>query len=324
MIYQRIAREYAPLPEPARKKRYTLDTYTPVLGAALRKRAIKELHKEAAKHTDPNDGRIPTCLPAEMTRIPPFSILSRKDMKQIIIEKGLIYQHSWGRMTLEGEQLTIFDEDTLLVLLALMLKNGNLCFQTSLHEICKLKKTVVRKDTAKAIWRSLRKIAKTLVDIEDNEIIKGKKHKIRGFFNLINKAMMRESVGKIYIELNDYFLEMMAPKLMTYMDLTERLELKGDITKALHRFLEGQSGFQISGSYQLGLFKLCGGLNMEDKDPKIMRWQIKNAIRKLIDTEYLKEASRINKNDTVLFWRVLRRKPIQRFSGYIPVQEPCT
>ncbi len=276
----------------------------------VRKAPLKDFYIKVDKFVNLRDNRIPTCIPIVMTRVSPFIIISRRDMNKRIFKQCLILKNSWGKVMIEGEPLTIFDEDVLLILLALMKKKGDTCFQTTLYEICKMKGTVVRKDTANAIWKSLMKIGKTSVDIEGNEIIEGKKHKIRGFFHLINGAVLREVTGKINIEMSIYFYEMLAKKLMTYIDLKERLKLKGDVTKALHRFLEGQSDFQKYGLYQLGLLKLCNVLNMEDKLLKEQRRQIRDAVMELIKKEYLKKLSGINKNDTVLFWRILRRKAL--------------
>lgn len=286
----------------------TSHTSRPLLETIVKKRRLRDFYVKVDKFINLKDNRIPTCIPIVMTRVSPFIIISRRDMNKRIFKHRLILKNSWGRVMIEGEPLTIFDEDILLILLALMKQKDDLHFQTTLYEICKMKGTVVRKDTAGAIWRSLTKIGKTSVDVEGNEIIGGKKHKIRGFFHFINGAVLREVTGKINIEMSSYFYEMLAKRLMTYIDLKERLKLRGDVTKALHRFLEGQSDFQKYGVYQLGILKLCNVLNMEDKLLKEQRRQIKNAVAELVDKEYLKKMSGINENDTVLFWRVMRRK----------------
>ncbi len=311
--HQKISREHAPLPEPVRRKRHTLDTYRPVLETARRKLRPRELLKEAAKFTEPKEKKLTTSVPAEMTRIPLFEIDSRRFKKECVFDKKVIYDNVYGRATMEGPLLSIFDEDILLILIHLMKKHGQLYFHTSLYEICSVKGTVVRKNTTNAIWESLERITKTSVMVETKKDMK--QGRFRAIFHLVDKASLREgNKSQIRIRISDYFNGVWGKDMITHMDLRKRLELKGDITKALHRFLEGQSGFQTGGMLYLPLLTVVGTLNLEGQDLRTLRWQVKNAIRKLIDTEYLKEASGINRHDTVFFWRILRRKPIQGFS----------
>ncbi len=276
------------------------------LETAARKRTLKQLYKETNKFTDPEDENLTTFLPVEMTSISPFGIESRRFMNLKVYNRRIVADHEWGRMTLEGELLNVFDEDLLLILIHLMKKHGQLYFHTSLYEICGIKGTSVRKDTAEAIWKSLERITKTTVTLETRKDVE--RGRFREIFHLVDKASLREGKGQIRISINEYFYEHWGRHMVTHMNLKKRLELKGDISKALHRFLEGQSGFQTNGKKYLPLLKLVNVLNLESEEMYTLRWQIRKAIGELVNKNYLMQSSGINRHDTVFFRRVSRRK----------------
>ncbi len=279
------------------------------LETAAKMPTLKDLYKETNKFTDqPEDKNLTTLLPYEMTMASPFVIESRRFMKQKVYNKRVVADHEWGRVTMEGQPLNVFDEDLLLILIYLMKKHGQFYFHTSLYEICGIKGTAVRKDTANAIWESLERITGTTVIIETREDIK--RGRFKAMFHLIDEAFLREATGQVCISINDYFYKLWGQHMVTHMDLKKRLKLKGDITKALFRFLEGQSKFQIHSTKYLSLLQIADVLNLESEEMYTLRWQIRKAIGNLVDEKYLMQSSGINKYDTVFFRRVSKRKSL--------------
>ena len=75
-----------------------------------------------------------------------------------------------------------------------------------------------------------------------------------------------------------------------------RSALKGDITKALYRFYEGQS----PDVFKCHIDKLCAAVNIDKKLPKFtIRRHIRSGIKELIDKKYL-VFGEINKQDIVI------------------------
>ncbi len=284
----------------------------PSLETIAKKRTLKELYKELNEFTDSKDKNLITLLPHEMTRVSPFGIDSRRFTDQRVYDRKTICDsESWGRLTLQGLALSIFDEEILMVLLYLMKKNKNLYFQTSFYEICDIKNIYVRRDSCTAIWKSLEKLTGTLIKIETRQDIE--KNRIKALFHLVDDAVLREGTRQIYITINKYFFIFWERNLVTYINLTKRLELRGDIAKALHRFLEGQSGFQVSGRKNLALMQVAETLNLESEERYTLRRQIKTAISELVSKKYLMQCSGINKYDTVFFQRLRKKKANRDF-----------
>ncbi len=284
----------------------------PSLETIAKKRTLKEFYKELNEFTDSKNKNLITLLPHEMCKTSPFGIDSRRFTDQKVYDsKTVCESESWGRSTLKGLALSIFDEDTLMVLLHLMKKNRSLYFQTSLYEICNIKDIHVCRNSRVAIWKSLERLTGTLIKIETRQDIE--KNRIKALFHLVDDAVLREGTSQVYITINKYFFMLWQSDRVTYINLTKRLELRGDIAKALHRFLEGQSGFQVSGRKNLTLMQVAETLNLESEERYTLRRQIKNAISELVNKKYLMQCSGINKYDTVFFQRLREQKPDRDF-----------
>ena len=97
-------------------------------------RAVKE-HISRQPHVQ----RLFSFMPTLMTRVSPFHFRNRnlaKDWPLVRLDSG--EANAWGRMSVVGELLVIFDETVLFCLLALMKKYRGEAFETDEEEICSL------------------------------------------------------------------------------------------------------------------------------------------------------------------------------------------
>jgi len=235
-------------------------------------------------------------LPTKMTRVSPFFPLSKREMKDRPLEK-LTWETSWGRLTVSGERLSIYDESMLLAVLVLMRKKQAGTFQTTRYEICQIMNVKPAKDTYHAIWESLKRLTKTGIDLEAWEG-KGKKRqaKVEMTATILSGAIHTE---QFQITVNPYFFEMYAEGFLTNLDLKFRASLTGDITKALYRFYEGQR----ETNYQCHLLTLAKAVNLNvEMEVFRLRSRIRTGLKELKRKGYLKRWT-ISKSDIVTVWK---------------------
>jgi len=236
-------------------------------------------------------------LPTRMTRISPFFPLSRREMKDRPVEK-LTWETSWGKLTVSGERLSIYDESVLLAVLLLMRKNQAETFQTTRYEICQIMNVKPCTETYTAIWEALKRLTKTGIDLEvwEGKKKKKRKAKIEMTTTILSGAIHTE---RFQITVNPYFFEMYAKGFLTNLDLKFRANLMGDITKALYRFYEGQRDT----CYQCHLLTLAKAVNLNVKmDTFRLRSRIRTGLRELRKKRYLKRWT-LSKSDIVTAWK---------------------
>lgn len=271
--------------------------------------ATKALIAEQAP--DPPEQGVFSFLPTTVTRTSPFHPMSKREMKDRSLPTGgLSWKTPWGRITIKGEKLSIYDESVLLTVLLLMKKDGkDTTFKTTRHEICKVMNVTPCKDTYKAIWGSLDRLtgAKINLEIWDTKTKgKGKKKKTKRRMTntILSGAVTDEETGKLLITVNSYFLEMFAENLVTNINLKLRASLKGDISKALYRFYRGQRGM----TYDCHLLTLCRAINLEiDMELFRLRSRIRIGLRELKKAGYLQKRSIVTKSDMVKIWKTPKK-----------------
>jgi len=216
-------------------------------------------------------------LPTIMTRLSPFFPVNKHQMKLDTIAEPIIIENPWGKIIIRNRRLSIYDETVLLSLLMLLKKYGSNTFQTTLYELCKLMNVTPAKDTYNAIMKSLHRMSEAHITIEkktqtemDGPIITG-----------IGKSESR----KMTLELHSYLLYSFRDRLITRMDMKTRSELRGDISKALYRFYEGQR----SECYAISILKLFQAINIRcDEKMFCLRWKLRKAIHELEVWGYLR------------------------------------
>ena len=249
---------------------------------------------------EPPEQQIFSFLPTKMTRVSPFFPLSRREMKDRPLER-LSWETSWGRMTVSGERLSIYDESVLLAILVLMRKNQSGTFQTTRYEICQIMSVNPANDTYRAIWEALKRLTKTGIDLEIWQG-KGKKRKAKMEMTstILSGAIHTE---KFQVTVNPYFFDMYADGFLTNLDLKLRTGLSGDISKALYRFYEGQRGE----SYQCHLLTLAKAVNLNiDMETFRLRSRVRTGLRELRKKGYLKRWA-VSKSDIVTIWKVPKK-----------------
>ena len=264
---------------------------------------------------EPPDQQIFSFLPTKMTRVSPFFPLSKREMKVRPLEE-LTWESSWGRITVSGKRLSIYDESVLLAVLLLMRKNQTGTFQTTRHALCTVMGITPAKDTYRMVWKSLDRLTGTKISLSiwDTKT-KGKKRKAkRQMVNtILSGANQDEDTGKILITVNPYFTQMYGESFITNLDLRFRAMLAGDITKALYRFYEGQR----ESNYQCHLLTLAKAINLNVKMETFrLRSRVRTGLRELRKKGFLKRWT-ISKSDIVMVWKKpcsiedgKRRKPL--------------
>jgi hypothetical protein len=172
-------------------------------------------------------------LPTIMTRLSPFFPVSKLQMKNHTIIEPIIIENPWGRLTITNRRLSIYDETVLLSLLMLLKKYNSNRFQTTLYELCNLLSVKPAKDTYNAIMKSVNRLSDVHITIE-RRVSRNNKYntKIEMEGSLITSITKSDKSRKIIIELNSYFLSSFRDRLVTYIDIKMRSELRGDISKA--------------------------------------------------------------------------------------------
>jgi hypothetical protein len=267
---------------------------------------ITDSVKEAKEHIgkQPPEQLLFSFMPTTMTRTTPFFPMSKRQMKNRPYDE-LTWETPWGRISVQGKRLSVYDETVLLSLLAVVKKQKSEDLRTSQHELCKIMDVTPCKDTYNAIWGGINRLVGTKIDIEIWEG-KGRKRKLIQAMTgtIINWAGKDAETGKLKVILNPYFLQMYAEGFLTNLDLKFRAKLKGDMSKALYRFLQGQEPFYKKGKYEIQLLKLCIAINLQTDNTELfrLREQIRLGLRELRRQCYL-ERWKLNKQDYVIVWK---------------------
>jgi hypothetical protein len=273
---------------------------------AVIQKSVNEVKKELSKLPAEQQQMSFSFLPVDMTRISPFFPMSKTEMGHRPLEK-LRWDNPWGVIEVQGERLSIFDESVLLAVLKLTKIKKSFTIVTTRNEICTSMGVSPSKDSYDAIWNCLKRLIYTGVGLELWEG-KGKERKtvVRMAHTMLTGSI--ENKDKLTITINPYFEKMFLDNLTTSIDMDFRTSLKGDITKALYRFYEGQS----QDIFKCHIDKLCDAVNIDKKLPKYtLRRHIRSGIKELIDKQYL-VFGEINKQDIVIVKKVVRN--IKRIS----------
>jgi hypothetical protein len=250
-------------------------------------------------------------MPTDMTRTSPFFPMSKREMKDRSF-KGLKWETAWSSGKFIGPKFSIYDESVLFALFALVRGKKSHKFSTTRYEICKKMGVKPQRDSYKAIMGSLFRLRSGSFFIE---YIKGKgankelvSAEIWGFLYRVDipkktKPEHEKENRPITITVDPYFLKTYSEGMFTNIDMEFRAKIKGDIAKAIYRFLQGQSPFQKRGVYKISLEKLSVAINLNlEKPTSEHRKQIRKALKELRKQKYI-ERWMISKNDIIHLWR---------------------
>lgn len=262
---------------------------------------IKEAGKAVREHIShqPHVQRVFSFMPTMMTRVSPFHFRNRKQLKDWpLVRLDSEDRQSWGRMTVTGELLVIFDETVLFSLLALMKKHRNDAFETNLDEICILSNIVPSAGNYNAVWRSVQRLAGTRIDMELSKGSGRKKRPVQRMTgSILGYADMDPERNGVRVVFNPYFLEMYGESFVTNIDIMFRSGLKKDVSKACYRFLQGQLEKEID----VSLPNLSVAINLDlQKDASAVRRKVREGLRELEEKGYLSSFSLAKKDEHIV------------------------
>ncbi len=256
--------------------------------AGSQRRMIARASRAVKDHISrqPHVQRLFSFMPTLMTRVSPFHFRNRnlyKDWPLVRLDSG--EANAWGKMSVVGELLIIFDETVLFCLLALMKKYRSEAFETDEVEICTLAAVPASKANRNSTWRSIKRLTGTRIDLA---LLTGKGKKRKAVRHMTGSILTfcdrKTESGRIRIAVNPYFLEMYGESFVTNIDLSFRAGLPDDVAKALYRFLQGQLETRLS----LSLMRLAKAINLDQSnDLKAIRRKLRAGLKALKSRKYL-------------------------------------
>jgi hypothetical protein len=274
-------------------------------GRHLVRASINETKADIIKKSHEPEQLFFSFMPTQMTRTTPFFPMSKREMKDRPLER-LEWETPWGKIAVSGERLAVYDETILLNILSLVKKYRCDVFETTQYELCKLADVNPATDTYSAIWKSIKRLSNTHIDLEIWEGLGGTRKPVTEMTGtIITWAKRNRKTGKLQININPYFIEMYAASFTTNINVRVRAGLKGDTGKALYRFYEGQR----ESPYTIHILKLATAINLNITFPKNeLRKKIRKGLRELRAKGYLEKWTLVPKSDLVTVWKA--EKPL--------------
>jgi len=244
-------------------------------------------------------------IPRDLCRCSPFFPLNRNQLKlRAFLEELVVAQSSWGTVTYTGPRLSIYEEDVLLAVLAVLdaqhrpetiTEDGKRAF-TYKGPIRPLIQALGYSKPSKAEYtrfrRALRLLMATAMEINTKA----------GSWATTNIVAAVFGKGEnISITVNPYFHEMYGQGAVTLLDVPTRLKLSGQIARAMHRFICSHRDLRWQGHF----LTLAGALNVGVDAPHFeIRRQLKTAITALVKAGVLEARTSGIKGDIVTLTRV--------------------
>jgi len=119
---------------------------------------------------------------------------------------------------------------------------------------------------------------------------------------ILSGGFRDKATGEVIITLNPYFYEVFGERMLTYLDLTLRRRLTGDISKALLRFYESHRG-----SPEMHILTIADAINLRDLPPFRLKARLNKGLKELVRVSHLKRGW-IDKKGIV---RIKKDKPLK-------------
>jgi copper chaperone CopZ len=231
-------------------------------------------------------------MPTELCRVSPFFVMSRTEMAhRPFLDDELIVENAWGDLKYTGKKLSIYEEDALVALIAVIdqKKDKNeYCYTGPGLPILKMMGyDRPRSSEYGRLESSFKMMAGAVFHLR----IKGV---VRTTENIITKISVDEKTRIFTIVINPYFYEMYVAGSVTLLDVVERRRLKKSTAKSMFRFLQSHHGGKWSGKIET----LAKTLNLSMQMREVRRL-IKEAIIELKATGYLDKKSCVSVADVV-------------------------
>lgn len=213
-------------------------------------------------------------LPTEAARTSIFSPISDRNLRGHSTD--LVVKTSWGRVEVSGPALNITDEDIFLALLHEVRRLKSITIKINYTNLCRAMGKTPHSKTNARIKRGIRRLAATNVYLETNC-----KQKYWSIERLISKAAGCRDYTAITVD--GWFYDKFLENEIVLIDLRFRKNLKGDVAKALYRFLCTHRG---CGRYAVAT--LVNALNMDSNQAeKKKRQTLKRAFNQLQQKKFL-------------------------------------
>lgn len=284
--------------------------------------------------------------PTDMTRCSPFFPMNRNEThERKYLQNYIITSANWGTIKYSGPQLSTYDEDVLLTILAIL--DSNTVYKTKEFKVYEeanydpipvgpgdrqeildksrqtisyygpikpLLKVFGYKNASKKDYtrfmNSLERLESAIMKMElsagKTKSGKPKKPTTVQIINILSCVFYDEKDSKIIVSVNPYFYETYIAGRITLLDVSKRLSIKGVIAKALYRFIQSQRSGNFTGHF----LTLADALNMDREQPGWKNRQLlKKAINELIRHGILIKKSGFMDQDIISLTRTTETMP---------------
>lgn len=256
--------------------------------AAEIKKAVSEKIEEARTANKLNYCPMPT----ELCRVSPFFVMSKKEMaNRPFLDDELIVENSWGDLKYTGKKLSIYEEDALIALIAVIDQQKDkkeYCYVGPGLPILKM----MGYDRPRASeYERLEAAFNMMLGAVFSLRIKGVR---RTSSNILTIADVNEQTRIFTVAINPYFYEMYIANRVTLLDVVARRQLKKSTAKSIYRFLQSHKDGKWTGKIET----LAKALNLKMQMREVRRL-IKEAIAELKQNGYLDKKSSVSAADVV-------------------------
>lgn len=258
-----------------------------------------------------------TVVPTKLCRTTPFFIINKHDPEygsRPYLEDYLVTETSWGRLTMSGLKLSVFDEDVLLALLYFInltnkdkesqkLRVPPNSYSGKVRPILKamgIPNPSIR--DYKRLKRSIGMLYGATFSYAETRSNKSGTLLFRIFDTMYYEEpkdrKASEGMTFIHVTLSKEFLELAGGALEgTFLVMADRAKLTKQTSKALYRFMRSQK----PGVLKLHIGTLRDALNMNpDVDAYSTKKELRRAIREMVDVGLLREGSGFTKANLCL------------------------
>lgn len=263
--------------------------------------------------------------PTQLSRTSPFFPISTQEIaNREYIRDMVIASHSWGTLTYTGPKLSVYEEDYLMILLALLCdvnarieetgEEGVATYTYNGHVRQILKMKGIEEPGSNhynSVLNAYTLMAGASFKLTTKKAGKGKKEPDTTYVNnILSNIQYKHGSGNIKVTVNPYFYQTFGQGMVTWLDVQIRARIKSPTAKALYRFIMSHREDHWNGP----LLTLAASMNIDQDLQKIkIRERLKKAIRELVELNVLTKNSIINL-DMVDLWRVPRKVPTKKLT----------
>lgn len=216
-------------------------------------------------------------MPTELCRVSPFFPMSKNEMAtRTFVQDLVITKSSWGEISYTGEKLSIYEEDALLALLAILdamrREKEAYIYEGPALPILKL---MGYEKPGKVEYQRLEAAFQRMAGARFTMFIKDV---IRTTENIVSRIAVDQKTRNFVVALNPYFAEQYLAGTVTLLDVVQRRRLKKPTSKSLYRFMSSHRNPEWKGHF----LTLASALNLNVEQPHFeIRRQIKDAVAEL-------------------------------------------